>query len=74
MAIRSVVCRGYGNGTFTGTIPFVVTAGYAIGAAIVEDVIQTLANVLTAARIAPDLVGATVIPDSPHITALRSST
>jgi hypothetical protein len=31
MAIRTVVTRGYGNGTFSGTIPLVVTRGYAIG-------------------------------------------
>lgn len=28
MAIRTVVTRGYGNGTFNGTIPLVVTRGY----------------------------------------------
>jgi len=32
VAIRTVVTRGYGNGTFSGTIPLVVTRGYAIGA------------------------------------------
>jgi hypothetical protein len=31
MAIRDVVLRGYGNGTFNGTIPLVVTRGYGIG-------------------------------------------
>ena len=36
MAIRTVITRGYGNGTFNGTIALVVTAGYAIGAAIVR--------------------------------------
>jgi len=35
MAIRTVVTRGYGNGTFSGTIALVVTHGYAIGAAAV---------------------------------------
>lgn len=30
MAIRTVVTRGYGNGTFNGTIALVVTHGYAI--------------------------------------------
>ena len=30
MAIRTVVTRGYGNGTFNGTIALVVTRGYAI--------------------------------------------
>ena len=29
MAIRTVVTRGYGNGTFNGTIPLVVRRGYA---------------------------------------------
>jgi len=33
MAIRTVVTRGYGNGTFSGTIALVTTRGYAIGAA-----------------------------------------
>ena len=31
MAIRDVVLGGFGNGTFSGTIPLVVTRGYAIG-------------------------------------------
>jgi len=35
MAIRTVVTRGFGNGTFNGTIAFVVTRGYAIGEAVV---------------------------------------
>jgi len=30
MSISSVLLRGFGNGTFTGSIPFVVTAGYNI--------------------------------------------
>ena len=33
MAIRTVVTRGYGNGTFNGTIALVVTRGYAIAVA-----------------------------------------
>lgn len=33
MAIRSVILRGYGNGTFNGTIALVTTKGYAIDAA-----------------------------------------
>lgn len=28
MAIRTVVTRGFGNGTFNGTIPLVVLRGY----------------------------------------------
>ena len=31
MAIRTVITRGFGNGTFNGTVPLVVTRGYAIG-------------------------------------------
>ena len=34
--IRNVVTRGFGNGTFAGTIPLVVTRGYTIGAAPLE--------------------------------------
>jgi hypothetical protein len=33
MAIRTIVTRGYGNGTFNGTIPLVVLRGYIAGAA-----------------------------------------
>ena len=35
MAIRVVVTRGYGNGTFDGTIALVVTRGYATGEVVV---------------------------------------
>ena len=34
MAIRTVITRGYGNGTFNGTIGLVTTRGYSIGAAL----------------------------------------
>lgn len=34
MAIRLVVTRGYGNGTFNGTIKDVVLRGYTIGEAV----------------------------------------
>lgn len=33
MAIRSIVTRGFGNGTFNGTIKDVVLRGYSIGEA-----------------------------------------
>lgn len=36
MAIRSVVTRGYGNGTFNGTIALVVRRGYASEVAVVS--------------------------------------
>jgi hypothetical protein len=35
MAIRHIVTGGFGNGTFSGTIPLVVTRGYAVGVAVV---------------------------------------
>lgn len=31
MAIRSLVTRGYGNGTFSGSVAGVVTRGYILG-------------------------------------------
>lgn len=31
MAIRTIVTRGFGNGTFSGSIALVVTRGYSIG-------------------------------------------
>lgn len=33
MAIRPILTRGYGNGTFNGTIPLVVLRGYTSSAA-----------------------------------------
>ncbi len=36
MAIRTVVTRGYGNGTFNGTIGLVVLRGYVQGAFLVD--------------------------------------
>lgn len=35
MAIRTVITRGYGNGTFDGSIALVVTRGYAVAAEVV---------------------------------------
>ena len=34
MSIATVLTAGYGNGTFNGTIPLVLTEGYGIGAAV----------------------------------------
>ena len=36
MAIRTVVTRGYGNGTFNGTIALVVERGYVSADAVVS--------------------------------------
>ena len=38
MAIRTVVTRGYGNGTYNGTIRLVVMRGYQPGDAVEEEV------------------------------------
>lgn len=42
MAIRSVVTRGYGNGTFNGTVPLVVLRGYAVGAPVFSGAIPDI--------------------------------
>ena len=42
MAIRTLITRGYGNGTFNGTIALVVTRGYAIGEAVAVIVSEAL--------------------------------
>ncbi len=44
MAIRTVITRGYGNGTFNGTIPLVVTRGYAIGVLTIGDALTAFAR------------------------------
>ena len=46
MAIRTVVTDGFGNGTFNGTIPLVVTEGYtqAIAAIIIPPLTAVLKN------------------------------
>lgn len=46
MALGHVVTRGYGNGTFAGTIPFVVTRGYTIG-----EVVEVVAGKTSEARV-----------------------
>lgn len=51
MAIRTVVTRGYGNGTFNGTIALVVTRGYTVAAQ--PDTAKYTMNVL--ANISPAL-------------------
>lgn len=45
MAIRTVITRGYGNGTFNGTIALVVTKGYAISTAIAEVSLSILKSI-----------------------------
>ena len=36
MSIPLIITRGFGNGTFNGTIKDVVTAGYTIGVAVTK--------------------------------------
>ncbi len=55
MAIRTVITRGYGNGTFNGTIPLVVTRGYAISTVVpfappftIKDTLIVIQNYLAA--------------------------
>ena len=38
MAIRTLVTRGFGNGTFNGAIALVVVRGYSIGSIVVPTV------------------------------------
>ena len=51
MAIRTVVTRGYGNGTFNGTIALLITRGYAISAAATPAPVQ-LGNINLDAKVA----------------------
>lgn len=50
MAIRTLVTRGFGNGTFNGTISLVVTRGYTIGSAVADVIVDTIAFVLHISR------------------------
>lgn len=38
MAIRDIVTRGFGNGTYSGSIPLVVTRGFAIGEVVIPNI------------------------------------
>jgi len=51
MAIRTLITRGFGNGTFNGTIGLVVTKGYAI-AAIADATTITVASIVGGADLA----------------------
>ena len=37
MAIRTIITRGFGNGTFNGTIPLVSLRGYVAGEEVLTD-------------------------------------
>lgn len=65
MAIRTVVTRGYGNGTFNGTIALVVTRGYAIGSAyvgIVDATVGTTQQVLSFVGLKPSASFTGLVP------------
>lgn len=63
MAIRTVVTRGYGNGTFNGTIALVTLRGYQSNLE-VAGAVRT-ASFEVATRVAPS--GSTDTPISPSI-------
>lgn len=52
MAIRDIVTGGFGNGTFNGTIPLVVTRGYLSGS---SPVVITTGIGVTSNRRPPDV-------------------
>lgn len=54
MSIRAVVTRGYGNGTFNGTIGEVVTQGYSIA-------IPTFGSFIGTTEIVRQFIGTTEI-------------
>ena len=48
MSIAAIVTGGFSNGTFVGSIPFVVTRGYTIGeAVIVTDGVSVSGDIIT---------------------------
>ena len=50
MPIKTLVTRGYGNGTFNSTIALVVTKGYAIG----DEPLDILATQVYSIEMAPE--------------------
>ncbi len=70
MAINTVVTKGYGNGTYTGTIALVVTRGYAIGDAALISAAGTITTQLDSRTIASQLDSRTIVTqlDSRTIT------
>jgi hypothetical protein len=56
MTIRLVVTRGFGNGTFNGVIPFVVTRGFTIGEEVLisPDCIEACQGIINDSAIAAE--------------------
>ena len=50
MAIKTIVTRGYGNGTFDGSIAELVTRGYTIGEAVAAPLVYASPRNTTAVR------------------------
>ena len=61
MAINTVVTRGYGNGTYTGTIALVSTRGYAIGDAAETSPAGTIITQLDSRTITSALDSRTIV-------------
>lgn len=51
MAIRTVVTRGYGNGTFNGTIALVVIRGYAAAAGTASRILRNNPMMVTLGKL-----------------------
>lgn len=62
MSIRLIVTRGFGNGTFLGTIKDVVTRGYSIGADIAVPLRRTLTVQSDSRTVTPSVDGRTLTP------------
>lgn len=60
MAIATVITRGYGNGTFSGTIPLVTLHGYGVGAS--TDQVIALWHNLTLTSYDTNTSGADTVP------------
>ena len=57
MAIATVITRGYGNGTFNGTVGLVVTRGYTIGAVTIGPTVAGPVSVLVSLSRATNSLG-----------------
>lgn len=68
MAILDVVTAGYGNGTFSGSIPFVVTRGYNIST-IIPPVIPEADGIVVGGLLGDGISVAAALGDGVAVTA-----
>jgi hypothetical protein len=68
MAILDVVTAGYGNGTFSGSIPFVVTRGYNIST-IIPPVIPDADGIVIGGILGDGISVAATLGDGVSVTA-----